>query len=300
MHPCFHIKHNLLSSLFFLPPFLPSFLPHFLVSLPYPSIAVEKRRILFLRLDGSFARQRMAALDDSVSPPETVHIGFLLYPNCTQLDITGPIQVLSLIPFVKIHMLWKSKESIMTDCGFSINPTTTFAECPQLTILATGGSGTIGDMLIDEEVIGFMQRQAVGAKYICSVCNGSLILAAAGLLNGYKSCCHWMDLENLARFGAIPVNARVVQDRNRISGGGVTAGIDFGLTLAAELVGEETAKVFQLVLEYNPSPPFDTGSPEKAGPARVQMVMKMQEQPVARTEVCILQALATLQQGKNP
>jgi cyclohexyl-isocyanide hydratase len=240
----------------------------------------------------------MAALEAALSPPETVHIGFLLYPGCTQLDITGPIQVLSLIPFVKIHMLWKNKESIMTDSGFSINPTTSFAECPQLTVLATGGSGTIGDMLIDEEVIAFMQRQAVGAKYICSVCNGSLILGAAGLLKGYKSCCHWLDLDNLARFGAIPVKERVVKDRNRISGGGVTAGIDFGLTLAAEIVGEDTAKVFQLVLEYNPSPPYDTGTPEKAGPALVGMVMKMQEQPIARTEVCIKQALETLN-GKN-
>jgi cyclohexyl-isocyanide hydratase len=199
-----------------------------------------------------------------------------------------------MIPFVKIHLLWKCKDPIMTDAGFSINPTTSFAECPQLTVVATGGSGTIGDMLIDQEVLAFMNHQAIGAKYICSVCNGSLILGAAGLLQGYQSCCHWIDLDNLARFGAIPVKARVVRDRNRISGGGVTAGIDFGLTLAAELAGEETAKVLQLVLEYNPSPPYDTGSPDKAGPVLVQMVMQMQEQPMAKTELCIVQALETL------
>jgi len=123
-----------------------------------------------------------------------------------------------------------------------------------------------------ERVVGDLRRQAAGARYVTSVCTGSLVLGAAGLLKGYKSACHWAWRDMLKDFGAIPVAERVVRDRNRISGGGVTAGIDFGLTVAAELAGEEVAKSIQLVLEYDPQPPFDSGSPEKAGAERVKRI----------------------------
>jgi cyclohexyl-isocyanide hydratase len=199
-----------------------------------------------------------------------IEIGILIYPNLTQLDATGPAQVLARVPGASLHMIWKTRDPIATDAGFSIVPNTTFADCPQLDVICVPGGGGQVALMTDPETLDFLRRQAAGARYVTSVCTGSLVLGAAGLLKGYRSACHWAWREMLADFGAIPVAERVVRDRNRISGGGVTAGIDFGLTVAAELAGEEIAKSIQLVLEYDPHPPFDAGSPEKAGPERVQ------------------------------
>jgi cyclohexyl-isocyanide hydratase len=202
----------------------------------------------------------------------TVTIGFLLFPMVTQLDMTGPAQVLARMPGASLHYIWKSPEPVATDAGFSILPTTTFPDCPPLDVLIVpGGTGTLA-LCEDDETLAFLARVGAGARYVCSVCNGSLVLGAAGLLQGYRSACHWAWREFLPAFDAIPDPARVVRDRNRLSGGGVTAGIDFGLTLAAELAGEEVAQRIQLVLEYDPAPPFDSGSPEKAGPERVAAI----------------------------
>jgi cyclohexyl-isocyanide hydratase len=196
---------------------------------------------------------------------EALQIGILFFPNVTQLDAMGPAQVLSRLPGAKMHMIWKSRDPVPTDSGFSVLPTTTFADCPQLDVICVpGGAGQVA-LMNDEETLAFLRRQAEGARYITSVCTGSLVLAAAGLLKGYRSACHWSVRDELAAFGAVPVAERVVRDRNRLSGGGVTAGIDFGLTLAAELAGEQVAKAIQLMMEYDPKPPFDSGSPEKAG-----------------------------------
>jgi cyclohexyl-isocyanide hydratase len=203
---------------------------------------------------------------------EPVQIGILLYPNVTQLDATGPAQVLSRVPGAKLHMIWKTRDPVPTDAGFSIVPTTTFADCPQLDVICVPGGGGQVDVMVDAEALEFLRKQAAKARYVTSVCTGSLILGAAGLLKGYKSACHWAWRDMLTDFGATPVAERVVRDRNRISGGGVTAGIDFGLTVAAELAGEEVAKSIQLVLEYDPQPPFDSGSPEKAGTERVKRI----------------------------
>ena len=198
-----------------------------------------------------------------MSPP--VEIGILIYPDLTQLDATGPAQVLVRVPGAKLHMVWKTHEPVRTDAGFAIVPTTTFAECPQLDVICVpGGAGQVA-LMTDEETLAFLRQQAAGARYVTSVCTGSLILGAAGLLKGYRSACHWAWRDMLSALGAEPVAERVVRDRNRISGGGVTAGIDFGLTLAAELAGEDAARLIQLALEYDPQPPFDCGSPEKAG-----------------------------------
>lgn len=205
---------------------------------------------------------------------DTLHIGILLFPEVTQLDATGPAQVLCRVPGAKLHMIWKTRDPVPTDAGFSIVPTTTFAECPQLDVICVPGGGGQVALMTDEETLAFLRKQAAGARYVTSVCTGSLVLGAAGLLKGYKSACHWSSREYLPAFGAIPVAERVVRDRNRLSGGGVTAGIDFGLTMAAELAGEEVAKAIQLALEYDPKPPFDSGSPEKAGPA---VVTKLKE-----------------------
>jgi cyclohexyl-isocyanide hydratase len=173
------------------------------------------------------------------------------------------------VPGAKLHMIWKTLDPVPTDAGFSIVPTTTFANCPQLDVVCVPGGGGQVALMTDEETLDFLRKQAASARYVTSVCTGSLVLGAAGLLKGYKSACHWTSREYLPAFGAIPVAERMVRDRNRLSGGGVTAGIDFGLTLAAELAGEEIAKSIQLTLEYDPQPPFDSGSPEKAGPERV-------------------------------
>jgi len=195
-----------------------------------------------------------------------IHIGFLIYPDVTQLDAAGPAQVLSRVPGAIIHMVWKTLDPVETDAGFSILPTDTFDSCPDLDVVCIpGGMGQMA-LMGDGEVLDFLKRQGGQARYITSVCSGSLLWGATGLLKGYKSACHWAFREMLPRFGAEPVAERVVRDRNRISGGGVTAGIDFGLTLAAELAGEDVARKIQLLIEYDPKPPFDAGSPEKAGP----------------------------------
>ncbi|MCA0303868.1 MAG: DJ-1/PfpI family protein [Proteobacteria bacterium] len=204
---------------------------------------------------------------------DTLNIGILFFPRVTQLDATGPAQVLSRIPGAKMHIVWKTRDPVPTDSGFSVMPTTTFADCPQLDVICVpGGAGQV-DLMNDLETLDFLRRQAAGARYITSVCTGSLVLAAAGLLKGYRSACHWAAREQLKDFGAIPVAERVVRDRNRISGGGVTAGIDFGLTLVAEIAGEDVARSVQLMMEYDPQPPFDSGSPEKAGEARVRKLL---------------------------
>ncbi|NRF71184.1 DJ-1/PfpI family protein [Aquincola sp. S2] len=221
---------------------------------------------------------------------DPLHIGFLLFPRVTQLDLTGPAQVLSRVPNAAVHLLWKTKEPVVTDVGFEINPTTRFADCPPLTVLCVPGGFGIDDLLTDKVTLGFLRQQGETARYVTSVCNGSLVLGAAGLLNGYRSACHWMWRKYLPRFGAEPVAERVVRDRNRISGGGVTAGIDFGLALAAELAGEEVAKTLQLAFEYDPHPPFDCGSPEKAGPDRVRRLTDLQQERIAHVEAQIAKA----------
>ncbi|MEO8656026.1 MAG: DJ-1/PfpI family protein [Ramlibacter sp.] len=213
-----------------------------------------------------------------------LHIGFLLFPNVTQLDLTGPAQVLSRLPGAQVHLAWKTLDPVRTDVGFSIVPTTTFDECPPLDVLCVPGGFGLADQLTDPQTLDFLKRQGRHARYVTSVCNGSLLLGAAGLLQGYRSACHWVWRKYLPRFGAIPVAQRVVRDRNRISGGGVTAGIDFAFVLAAELAGEETARMLQLALEYDPHPPFDSGSPEKAGPELIERLNAVQGERIRRAE----------------
>jgi len=221
-----------------------------------------------------------------------MHIGILIFPAVTQLDATGPAQVLARTPGATLHMIWKTRDPVKTDAGFSIVPTTTFADCPQLDVICIpGGAGQI-DLMNDAETLAFVAAQGAKARYVTSVCTGSLVLGAAGLLNGYKSACHWASRDLLAAFGAIPVAERVVRDRNRFSGGGVTAGIDFGLTLLAELAGEEVAQSVQLGLEYDPQPPFQSGSPEKAGVERTARVRAQMEKMIARRQEANARAAA--------
>jgi len=223
-----------------------------------------------------------------------LHIGILLFPNVTQLDATGPAQVLCRAPGAKLHMIWKTLDPIPTDAGFSILPTITFADCPPLDVICIpGGGGQVG-VMNDAEVLAFVAKQGAQARYVTSVCTGSLVLGAAGLLKGYRSACHWASRDLLAAFGAIPVAERVVHDRNRFSGGGVTAGIDFGLTLLAEIAGDEVAQSVQLGLEYDPQPPFQSGSPEKAGPERVARVRTQMAPMLEKRRLANEQAAARL------
>jgi cyclohexyl-isocyanide hydratase len=200
-------------------------------------------------------------------------IGLVFYPGMTSLDIMGPQQVFSALPGVKIHRLWKTLDPILTDDGMRVVPDTTFENCPSLDVICVGGGLKQMAVVDDSEVLEFLRRQGSTAKFITSVCGGSEFLAKAGLLRGYRAATHWAAHEQLAKLGVEVGTERVVVDRNRITGGGVTAGIDFGLTLASILCGEETAKIIQLLMEYNPAPPFDVGSPEKAGAELVNQAM---------------------------
>jgi cyclohexyl-isocyanide hydratase len=200
-------------------------------------------------------------------------VGFVIYPGMTTLDIVRPQAVFSSLPGIKLHRIWKSLEPIEGDDGMVVVPDTTFADCPLLDVLCIGGG--LGQMAVvdDPEVLEFLKKQGSTAKFITSVCGGSEFLAKAGLLQGYRAATHWAMREQLAKLGVEVGTERVVIDGNRMSGGGVTAGIDFGLRIAETLRGEEAAKLAQLLIEYNPAPPFDAGSPEKAGPELVQKAM---------------------------
>ena len=195
-----------------------------------------------------------------------LQIGLLLFPRVTQLDFTGPLQVFSSVPGAKVHLIWKRIEPVASDSVLTLTPTITFADCPQLDVICVPGGVGTDDMVNDEEMLDFLRRQAKGAKYVTSVCTGSLVLGAAGLLQGYRATTHWSAMELLAAFGASPAKTRVCVDRNRVTGGGVTAGIDFALTLVSLLVDRQTAEAIQLRLEYNPAPPFNSGSPDTAPP----------------------------------
>jgi cyclohexyl-isocyanide hydratase len=198
---------------------------------------------------------------------EPVRIAFLLYPDFTQLDLTGPAQVLSRLGNATIDYVARSRDPVPTDAGFSILPTGTFEELGSADLLCVPGGISCVDAMEDEETLAWVRQAGERATWVTSVCTGSLILGAAGLLQGYRAACHWAWREHLALFGAKPVAQRVVFDRNRVTGGGVTAGIDFALALTAAIRGEAHARMIQLALEYDPAPPFDSGSPERAGAA---------------------------------
>ena len=196
---------------------------------------------------------------------EPLKIGMVLYPGFTLLDLAGPQAALGMNG--RTLLLWKTLEPVATDSGVALCPTTTFDDCPEdLDVLfVPGGFGTNGAMM-DADIIGFLSRVGPRSRYVTSVCSGSLVLGMAGLLDGYRAATHWACYPALDAVGASSTHERVVADRNRYTGGGVTSGIDFGLTLLAELRGEQVAKVTQLAMEYDPKPPFDTGTPETAGP----------------------------------
>ncbi len=200
---------------------------------------------------------------------DRITVGLLLFPEMTQLDMTGPYEVFASMPRTTVEVVWKTLEPVTTGGGLRMLPTTTIAACPRLDVICVpGGPGQVA-LMRDAEILDFLRRQAESCRFVTSVCTGSLVLGAAGLLRGYRATCHWLSLDQLALLGAIPVAERIVRDRNRITGGGVTSGIDFALFFAAQLCGEDVAKEIQFRIEYDPAPPFDAGSPRTADPTLV-------------------------------
>ena len=188
----------------------------------------------------------------------------LIFPQMTQLDMTGPYEVLERLPDTKVELVARTLDPVTTDRGMQIVPTVTYESCPPLdVVMVPGGPGQQG-LMEDEAALGFLRQQAATAKYVTSVCTGSLVLGAAGLLKGKRATSHWAALEHLKPLGAIPVSEKVVIDGNIVTGAGVTSGIDFALSLAAILEGEQTAREIQLQIEYDPAPPFNSGSPKTA------------------------------------
>jgi len=215
-------------------------------------------------------------------PAKPEEIAMLIYPGMTALDLIGPQQVFGYLMGCNVHLVAKTAELVTSDTGVSIKPTKTFGECPNtldILFVPGGGIGTI-HLMKDAETLTFLAERAKNAKWVTSVCSGSLVLAAAGLLRGYKATSHWSVRDVLADFGSEPVSQRVVEDRNRITSGGITAGIDFGLRIAGRLRGQEYAQALELTLEYDPQPPFHTGTPETA-PPNVLSQMKQMYAPLA-------------------
>ncbi len=222
----------------------------------------------------------------------TLNIGFLLFPKVQQLDLTGPFEVFAALPDVQIHLVAAGMDPVTTASGLCLSPTTTFASCPRLDVLCIPGGAGVNGLLTDEAILTFVRQQAADVRYLTSVCTGALVLGAAGLLRGKRATTHWNARDLLPAFGAIPVHERVVRDGNLLTGGGVTAGIDFALTLVAEMAGRETAEAIQLHLEYAPAPPFDAGTPDRAPPGIVTAVRARSAQ-IRKERETLIAALKT-------
>lgn len=193
--------------------------------------------------------------------------GMLVFPNLTQLDLTGPYEVLARLPGSETLLLWKTLDPVRSERGLTILPMATLAACPPLDLILVPGGPGVNPLLVDAEVLDFLRRTAAGTRWVVGVCTGSLVLGAAGLLRGRRAATHWMSRELLRPFGAEPLAERVVVDGGIVTGGGVTAGIDVALSVVAEIAGRAAAEAIQLAIEYDPAPPFAAGSPEGADPA---------------------------------
>jgi cyclohexyl-isocyanide hydratase len=221
------------------------------------------------------------------------NIGFVIFPDLTQLDFTGPLQVLSRVPQSAIHIIAKSATPVPSDCGLGLVPTHTFANCPSLDLICIpGGSEGVAGIINDLETIDFVRQQGGAAKYVTSVCTGAFVLGVAGLLKGRRATTHWAYTDLLPLVGATHEKARVVKDGNVITGGGVTAGIDLGLGVVAEIAGETTARKIQLGIEYDPAPPFDSGDPDKAPTLKAELLSARYDEFRATYRTRIKQAVS--------
>lgn len=202
----------------------------------------------------------------------TTTIGLLLFPRMTQLDLTGPYEVFTKLPGARVLLLWKTLQPVEDNTGLRMLPHAALHDHPPLDIVCVPGGFGVNALMEDPEVLDWLRTVAATARYVGSICTGSLVLGAAGLLRGRRATSHWSARDLLAQFGATPTAGRVVRDGNVFTGGGVTAGIDFALTMVAELAGTAVAQAIQLQIEYAPAPPFDAGSPETAPPDVLQAV----------------------------
>ncbi len=193
-----------------------------------------------------------------------IRIGLLLFPRMTQLDLTGPFEVFAKLPDAEVLLLWKTLQPVEAETGLRMLPHATLRDCPPLDVVCVPGGPGVNALMEDADVLAWLRARAASARYVSSVCTGSLVLGAAGLLRGKHATSHWASRDLLSAFGAIPTAGRVVRDGNLFTGGGVTAGIDFALTMVAELAGPAVAQAIQLQIEYAPAPPFNAGTPESA------------------------------------
>lgn len=196
----------------------------------------------------------------------TLRIGFLVFPRFQLLDLAGPFDAFATLSGVAQHLIWKDLNPVTATCGWDLKPTATLDDCPALDLLCVPGGAGVNALMEDEAVLDFLRRQAGSVHHLTSVCSGALVLGAAGLLEGRRATTHWASHHLLEPLGAVPVSERIVADGPLITGGGVTAGIDFALTVVSQLLDRPTAEAIQLRLEYNPAPPFTAGSPDTAPP----------------------------------
>jgi cyclohexyl-isocyanide hydratase len=190
----------------------------------------------------------------------------LVYPGMTLLDLVGPVQAWSFLPGYEVQYAWHKPGAVLTDCGLSVHATNSFEDAwadPDVLIVGGGAKPTL-DLLGDSAVIAFLADRGSRAGWVCSVCTVSLLLGAAGLLRGYRAAVHWGAREALTQFGAEPSSERVCVDRNRLTGAGITSGVDFGITVAGLWAGESMGRVIELIMEYAPKPPYGTGRPDLA------------------------------------
>ncbi|KQV64547.1 DJ-1/PfpI family protein [Rhizobium sp. Root1220] len=216
-------------------------------------------------------------------------IGFVIFPGITQLDFTGPFEVLSRLgtpPSIsaqsrfsqaKTHVVAKTMLPISSDRGLGILPICTFQTCPPLDLICVPGGAGVVDALADVETIDFIRRQGEDADYVTSVCIGAFLLGAAGLLKGRQAATHWAYVDLLPLVGASHGKGRSVRDGNVVTAAGVSAGIDFAFDIVSELAGAEVAQAIQLAIEYDPSPPFDAGHPDKAPGATTALMVQRNE-----------------------
>lgn len=212
----------------------------------------------------------------------SIEIAFLGYPGLALLDLVGPFDALHPLPGARLHVVAKDLHPFASDTGLQIHPTATYLDVRRADVVCVpGGAGQI-DLMQDQAALAWLRDVAAEARYVTSVCTGAFLLGAAGLLRGYRATTHWASLPLLASYGATPVEERVVLDRNRLTGAGVTAGIDLALQLAALLSSQEVAEAIQLGLEYDPAPPFNAGHPRTARPVVVEQVRRRFAERIAR------------------
>ena len=216
-----------------------------------------------------------------------MQIGFILFPNVTQLDFTGPLQVLHRMPGATTHILAKTMDPVSSDCGLSLVPTGTFATAPALDMIVVPGGFGVVDAIADAETVDFIRKAGASATYVTSVCTGAFLLGAAGLLGGKQATTHWAYTSLLPLVGATPAPGRWVKDGNTYTGGGVTAGIDFAFGIMADICGLHVAEAIQLAIEYDPAPPTGTGHPSQASDKLMDMMNQRYDGPVAAMRAAV-------------